>query len=73
MRKGGVVVHHGATLHASVANTSDRWRRGYALHFGAFDGLEFDSEKRALRTEAYCVQEWYPDRATATVRAKPLV
>ena len=31
--KGGVVFHHGQTLHSSHRNHSDRWRRGYATHW----------------------------------------
>ena len=33
VRKGGVVFHHSKVLHGSAANTSDRWRRGYATHW----------------------------------------
>ena len=33
VRKGGVVFHHGNTLHTSGRNESDRWRRGYATHW----------------------------------------
>ncbi len=31
--KGGVVFHHSLTLHASHANHSTHWRRGYATHW----------------------------------------
>tara|TARA_B100001123_G_scaffold341349_1_gene387042 strand:- start:30 stop:794 length:765 start_codon:yes stop_codon:yes gene_type:complete len=31
---GGVVLHHTVTLHTSHRNESDRWRRGYATHWG---------------------------------------
>ena len=31
--KGGVVFHHGKTLHTSKPNRSDRWRRAYATHW----------------------------------------
>jgi ectoine hydroxylase-related dioxygenase (phytanoyl-CoA dioxygenase family) len=37
VRKGGVVFHHSQVLHGSAANTSDRWRRGYATHWVAAD------------------------------------
>ena len=33
VKKGGVVFHHGYTLHTSYRNESDRWRRGYATHW----------------------------------------
>jgi len=33
VRKGGVVFHHGKTLHTSAPNRSDRWRRAYATHW----------------------------------------
>lgn len=33
VRKGGVVFHHGETLHTSHRNESDRWRRAYATHW----------------------------------------
>ena len=33
VKKGGVVFHHGETLHTSHRNTSDRWRRAYATHW----------------------------------------
>ncbi len=35
--KGGVVLHHGKTLHTSHANTSDRWRRAFATHWVTAD------------------------------------
>jgi len=31
--KGGVVLHHGDTLHASGPNASSRWRRAYSTHW----------------------------------------
>ena len=31
--KGGVSFHHGATVHQSADNRSDRWRRACALHY----------------------------------------
>lgn len=31
--RGGVVIHHGYTLHTSHRNESDRWRRAYATHW----------------------------------------
>lgn len=37
VRKGGVVFHHGETLHTSHRNESDRWRRGYATHWVTAD------------------------------------
>ena len=37
VRKGGVVFHHGATLHTSHRNESDRWRRAYATHWVTAD------------------------------------
>jgi ectoine hydroxylase-related dioxygenase (phytanoyl-CoA dioxygenase family) len=33
VKKGGVVFHHGNTLHASGPNTSARWRRAYSTHW----------------------------------------
>jgi len=35
--KGGVVFHHGSTLHTSHRNESDRWRRAYATHWVTAD------------------------------------
>ena len=35
--RGGVVLHHGHTLHTSHANRSDRWRRAYATHWVSAD------------------------------------
>ena len=52
--KGGVVFHHGYTLHSSHRNHSDRWRRGYATHWitpavsrrnGDLDGAVFSDER----------------------------
>ena len=37
LRRGGVVLHHCQTLHTSHKNQSDRWRRGYATHWGTAD------------------------------------
>ena len=34
VRAGGVVLHHTVTLHTSHRNESERWRRGYATHWG---------------------------------------
>ena len=31
--RGATLCWHGAALHASRANTSDRWRRAWAVHF----------------------------------------
>ena len=33
VRQGGVVFHHGACLHKSGGNASNRWRRAYASHW----------------------------------------
>ena len=33
VRKGGVLIHHGYTLHTSHRNHSERWRRAYATHW----------------------------------------
>lgn len=33
VKKGGVIFHHGATLHTSHRNESLRWRRAYATHW----------------------------------------
>lgn len=33
VKKGGVVFHHGNTIHKSGVNKSNRWRRGYATHW----------------------------------------
>ena len=33
VRKGGVILHHGHTLHCSGENRSSRWRRSYATHW----------------------------------------
>ena len=43
VRKGGVVFHHGETLHTSHRNTSDRWRRAYATHW-VTDRVTCDSD-----------------------------
>ena len=37
VKKGGVVFHHGNTLHTSHRNRSDRWRRAYATHWVSAD------------------------------------
>jgi phytanoyl-CoA hydroxylase len=37
VKRGGVVFHHSQVLHGSGANTSDRWRRGFATHWIAAD------------------------------------
>ena len=37
VKRGGVVFHHSKTLHTSHRNRSDRWRRGYATHWGTAD------------------------------------
>ncbi len=37
VKKGGVVLHHCQTLHTSHRNHSNRWRRGYATHWGTAD------------------------------------
>ena len=61
LRKGGVILHHGATLHASGANMGDQWRRAYAVHFIA-RGAGFDSVDRDLQRTAYCFQDWYASK-----------
>ncbi len=33
VKKGGINMHHGKTLHQSSNNTSDLWRRALAIHF----------------------------------------
>ena len=50
VKKGGVVFHHSKVLHGSAANTSDRWRRGYATHWVAAD---VTSETNLLETGYY--------------------
>eukprot|EP00040_Diaphanoeca_grandis_P009390 m.48641 g.48641 ORF g.48641 m.48641 type:complete len:283 (+) comp20809_c0_seq1:254-1102(+) len=60
VKQGGVVFHHGATMHASGVNTSDRWRRGYAIVYGARSKLSFDREDRRLINDAYYKQDWWP-------------
>jgi ectoine hydroxylase-related dioxygenase (phytanoyl-CoA dioxygenase family) len=46
--KGGVVLHHGKTLHTSHANRSSRWRRAYATHWVTADvSSEIDTLDRA--------------------------
>jgi phytanoyl-CoA hydroxylase len=37
VKKGGVVFHHGTTLHTSHRNRSKRWRRAYATHWVSAD------------------------------------
>ncbi len=37
VKKGGVCIHHGYTLHTSHRNESNRWRRGYATHWVSKD------------------------------------
>lgn len=59
VKKGGVIFHHGATLHCSGRNTSERWRRGYAVVYGAAAGFRFDCPDRSLKNTAYCAQPWY--------------
>lgn len=43
VKKGGVVFHHGNTMHRSGSNTSNRWRRGYATHW-AIPTIQTESE-----------------------------
>ena len=38
--KGAVLCWHGAALHTSRANTSERWRRAYAVHFVSEDATQ---------------------------------
>mmetsp|Transcript_69895 Transcript_69895/g.116080 ORF Transcript_69895/g.116080 Transcript_69895/m.116080 type:complete len:282 (-) Transcript_69895:151-996(-) len=70
VRKGGVIFHHGATLHASGANFSNRWRRAYAVHFGAQEehgalGLSDSPDGIHLSKTAYCLREDYERRVEA--------
>ena len=58
VKQGGVVFHHGATLHGSGPNTSDRWRRAYAIHFTT-KGSTFDHPDRFHCTNGHCYQPWY--------------
>lgn len=58
IKQGGVIFHHGATLHGSGKNTTDNWRRGYAVHFIA-SSASFHSEKDELQRTGYCFQTWY--------------
>jgi phytanoyl-CoA hydroxylase len=44
VKKGGVVFHHGNTMHKSGVNTSNRWRRGYATHW-AIPTIHTESEQ----------------------------
>ena len=47
--KGGVIFHHGQTLHTSHANPSDRWRRAYASHWVTDEvTCEIDTLERAF-------------------------
>eukprot|EP00039_Didymoeca_costata_P026716 m.16484 g.16484 ORF g.16484 m.16484 type:complete len:279 (-) comp5711_c0_seq2:140-976(-) len=50
VKQGGVSFHHGATLHCSGENKSNRWRRGYAVHFGAkgLDLTQTEETKKLL-------------------------
>lgn len=59
VKQGGVILHHGATLHMSGANTSDRWRRGYAIVYADANRVQFDRADRPLAARAYYKQEWY--------------
>jgi phytanoyl-CoA hydroxylase len=63
VKKGGVIVHHGASLHGSGPNTSDRWRRGYAIVYAAADAVVFDREDRVLLAAAHYKQSWYNQEA----------
>ncbi len=42
VKKGGVVFHHGNTMHCSGENRSNRWRRAYATHW-ATQNIHTDS------------------------------
>jgi len=68
VKQGGVVFHHGATLHSSGPNPSTRWRRGYAVVFGrgGEGAIEFDRDSgaenaRPMASGAYCRQSWYDE------------
>ena len=58
----------GAALHSSGPNTSERWRRGYAVVYGAAGRVEYDSEERDLQKTGYCYQPWY-NKLAAAVKA----
>jgi phytanoyl-CoA hydroxylase len=47
IRAGGVLFHHGLTLHTSPPNRSDRWRRAYICHY-----VRSDAEMTALRPDS---------------------
>ncbi len=47
IRAGGVIFHHGLTLHTSPPNRSDRWRRAYICHY-----VRSDAEMNALRPDS---------------------
>jgi ectoine hydroxylase-related dioxygenase (phytanoyl-CoA dioxygenase family) len=61
--KGGVVLHHSLTLHCSEANTSDRWRRGYATHW-VTPRVTTTSES-TLKDPLFATQEWQQAVRTA--------
>ena len=39
IRSGGVIFHHGLTIHTSGPNRSDRWRRAYICHYVRTDAV----------------------------------
>ncbi len=47
IRAGGVIFHHGLSVHSSPPNRSDRWRRAYICHYA-----RSDAEMTALRPDS---------------------
>ncbi|MCC7085070.1 MAG: phytanoyl-CoA dioxygenase family protein [Pirellulales bacterium] len=71
VRQGGVVFHHGGTLHTSHRNHSNRWRRGYATHWVSGDvKSEVDFVERAYFTAA---PELYQEALSASCEGSKCV
>lgn len=70
VKKGGVVFHHGTTLHTSHRNHSGRWRRAYATHWVTAD---VTSESPVV-PRAYFNREGidYPDSARSLPAESPV-
>ena len=69
--KGGVVFHHGTTLHTSHRNFSERWRRAYATHWVTAD----TTSKSPVVPRAYFnrADVDYPDSARCVPEGAPAV
>ena len=61
VRRGGVVLHHGHTLHSSRRNGSDTWRRSYATHWVSAD-THWASDSALPKRPIFDSSEWSASR-----------